>query len=33
MSLYGHPVKLVIDDSNEMHFWIGEQKLIYEREN
>ena len=29
MSLYGYPVKLVHDDSSEMHFWIGEQKPIY----
>lgn len=33
MSLYGYPVKLVHDDSREMHFWIGEQKPIYEKEN
>ena len=33
MSLCGYPVKLVLDDSNEMHFWIGEQKPIYEKEN
>lgn len=32
MSLCGYPVKLVLDDSDEMHFWIGEQKLIYGRE-
>jgi hypothetical protein len=33
MSLYGYPVKLVHDDSREMHFWIGEQKPIYGKEN
>ena len=33
MSLYGYPVKLVYDDSDEMHFWIGEQKPIYGKEN
>jgi hypothetical protein len=33
MSLYGYPVKLVHDDSSEMHFWIGEQKPIYGKEN
>ena len=33
MLLYGYPVKLVIDDSDEMHFWIGEQKPIYGKEN
>lgn len=33
MSLYGYPVKLVHDDSREMHFWIGEQKLIYGKGN
>lgn len=31
MSLCGYPVKLVHDDSSEMHFWIGEQKPIYGR--
>lgn len=29
MSLYGYPVKLVYDDSNEMHFWVGEQRSVY----
>ena len=29
MFLCGYPVKLVQDDSNEMHFWVGEQKPIY----
>ena len=29
MILCGYPAKLVLDDSNEMHFWIGEQKPIY----
>lgn len=33
MLLCGYPVKLVHDDSNEMHFWIGEQKPIYGKEN
>lgn len=33
MLLCGYPVKLVLDDSNEMHFWIGEQKPIYGEEN
>jgi hypothetical protein len=33
MLLYGYPVKLVHDDSDEMHFWIGEQKPIYGEEN
>lgn len=33
MLLYGYPVKLVYDDSDEMHFWIGEQKPIYGKEN
>ena len=33
MLIYGYPVKLVYDDSDEMHFWIGEQKLIYGKEN
>lgn len=33
MSIYGYPVKLVHDDSREMHFWIGEQKPIYGKEN
>lgn len=33
MSLCGYPVKLVIDDSDEMHFWIGEQKPIYGKED
>jgi hypothetical protein len=33
MFLYGYPVKLVHDDSREMHFWIGEQKPIYGKEN
>ena len=33
MLLYGCPAKLVYDDSDEMHFWIGEQKLIYGKEN
>lgn len=33
MWLCGYPVKLVIDDSDEMHFWIGEQKPIYGKEN
>lgn len=33
MSLCGYPVKLVLDDSDEMHFWIGEQKPIYGKEN
>jgi hypothetical protein len=33
MLLCGYPVKLVIDDSDEMHFWIGEQKPIYGKEN
>ncbi len=33
MRLYGYPVKLVYDDSDEMHFWIGEQKLIYGKGN
>lgn len=29
MLLCGYPVKLVIDDSKEMHFWVGEQRPIY----
>lgn len=33
MSLCGYPVKLVHDDSSEIHFWIGEQKPIYGKEN
>ena len=33
MLLYGYSVKLVYDDSDEMHFWIGEQKPIYGKEN
>lgn len=33
VSLYGYPVKLVHDDSSEMHFWIGEQKPIYGKGN
>lgn len=33
MFLCGYPVKLVLDNSDEMHFWIGEQKLIYGKEN
>ena len=33
MSLYGYSVKLVHDDSIEMHFWIGEQKPIYPKDN
>ena len=33
MSLCGYPAKLVHDDSSEMHFWIGEQKPIYGKEN
>lgn len=33
MLLYGYPTKLVLDDSDEMHFWIGEQKPIYGKEN
>ena len=33
MSLCGYPAKLVQDDSDEMHFWIGEQKPIYGKEN
>ena len=33
MWLCGYPVKLVLDDSDEMHFWIGEQKPIYGKEN
>lgn len=33
MLLCGYPVKLVQDDSKEMHFWIGEQKYIYGKEN
>ena len=33
MLLCGYHVKLVQDDSNEMHFWIGEQKPIYGKEN
>ena len=33
MLLCGYPVKLVQDDSKEMHFWIGEQKPIYGKEN
>lgn len=33
MSLCGYPVKLVLDDSDEIHFWIGEQKPIYWKEN
>lgn len=33
MLLCGYPVKLVHDDSDEMHFWIGEQKPIYGKEN
>lgn len=33
MTLCGYPAKLVQDDSDEMHFWIGEQKPIYGKEN
>lgn len=33
MFLCGYPVKLVLDDSDEMNFWVGEQKTIYGREN
>ncbi len=33
MLLRGYPVKLVLDDSDEMHFWVGEQKPIYGEEN
>ena len=33
MLLCGYPAKLVYDDSDEMHFWIGEQKPIYGKEN
>jgi hypothetical protein len=33
MLLYGCPAKLVYDDSDEIHFWIGEQKPIYGKEN
>ena len=33
MLLYGYPAKLVYDDSDEMHFWIGEQKPVYGKEN
>ena len=32
MLLCGYPAKLVLDDSDEMHFWIGEQKPIYGEE-
>ena len=28
MSLYGYTIKLVLDNSDEMHFWLGEEKLI-----
>lgn len=33
MLIYGYPTKLVYDDSDEMHFWIGEQKPVYGKEN
>lgn len=33
MLIYGYPAKLVYDDSDEMRFWIGDQKPIYEKEN
>lgn len=33
LSLCGYPVKVVFDDSDEIHFWVGEQKTIYEEEN
>ena len=33
MSLCGYSVKLVFDGSDEMRFWIGEEKTIYEEEN
>ena len=33
MFLCGYPVKLVHDDSSEIHFWIGEQKPIYGKGN
>jgi hypothetical protein len=31
MLIYGCPAKLVTDDSDEMHFWIGEEMPIYEK--
>lgn len=33
VALCGYPVKLVPDGSDEMHFWVGEEKTIYEEEN
>lgn len=33
MLIYGYPAKLVYDDSDKMHFWIGDQKPIYGKEN
>ena len=33
MTLCGYPVKLVLDGSDEMHFWVGEEKTIYGEEN
>ena len=33
MSLCGYSAKLVLDDSDEMHFWVGEEKTIYGEEN
>lgn len=33
MFLCGYPVKLVHDDSNEMHFWMGEEKPIWKENN
>lgn len=31
MLLCGYQCKLVYDDSNEMHFWVGEQRSIYDK--
>lgn len=33
MLICGYPAKIVYDDSSEMHFWIGDQKPIYGKEN
>jgi hypothetical protein len=33
MSIYGYLAKLVTDDSDEMHFWLGEEMPIYGKEN
>ena len=33
MSLCGYSAKLVFDGSDEMHFWVGEEKTIYGEEN